>query len=199
LTFRSYEYIFQIIIPSEENVATIEQICSILMEPTDRGMRAVGRALVLLYSKAHRGEHKNPMGVSMAEYYLKYGYLTQKHLDFWRKPLQNGIPHILQHKNELMIFAEFKERRKALNAPRPKQPDIKLLNQQRDLLENALDVKEAPETELFMAALLGLRKFERQHGLTPATIEGILEQDNVVAFNLDHQDNSEYNKHSNGA
>lgn len=187
-------------------MATIEQIEQILMEPTDRGMRAVGRALVLLYSKAHRGEHKNPMGVSMATFYLNHGYLTQKHLDFWRKPLRDGTPHILIHKHELLIFAEFKERRKALNAPRPEQPDIKLLNRQRDLLETVQDVKRAPEPEILMAALLELRRYERQHGLTPATIEGISEQDSHIAFSLDNMDPKEaerkakeYRNQSNGA
>lgn len=187
-------------------MATVEQIEQILMEPTERGMRAVGRALVLLYSKTHGGQHKNPMGVSMAVFYLNHGYLTEKHIAFWRRPLQDGTPHILLHKQELMILAEFKERRKALNAPRPIPPDIKLLNQQRDLLETVQDVARAPEKDMLLAALLELRKFEQQHGLTPAMIAGILEQDQQVADVLASDDRKtieqkakDYKSQSNGA
>lgn len=183
-------------------MVTIEQIEQIIMEPTERGMRAVGRALVLLYSKSHGGQHKHPLGVSMAAYYLNYGKLTDKHVDFWRKPLQDGTPHILLHKQELMILAEFKERRKALNAPRQPQPDVKILNQQRDLLEVVQDVKKEPEKEVCVAALLELRKFERQHGLTPAVIVGIVEEDQQVTSILERENKhqvKEYNTQSNGA
>jgi hypothetical protein len=72
------------------------------------------------------------------------------------------------------------------------------MNQRKDLLETVQDVKRAPEPEILMAALLELRKFERQHGLTPATIEGISEQDKQVLNILDKQA-KEYRNQSNGA
>lgn len=184
-------------------MATIEQIEQILMEPSERGMRAVGRALVLLYSRHHRGEHKNPMGVSMAAFYLNNGYLTQKHLDFWRRPLQDGTPHILLHKQELLILAELKERRKSIKdykAPPPQ--DVTLLNKQHDLVEVVQDVQNAPEKELLSAALLELRRFERQHGLTPATFQGMDEVEADVQTTLEktpQQLQKEYVQQSNGA
>lgn len=184
-------------------MATIEQIEEILMEPSERGMRAVGRALVLLYSRHHRGEHKNPMGVSMAAFFLNNGFLTQKHLDFWRRPLQDGTPHILLHKQELLILAELKERRKSIkNHKAPEQVDIKLLNGQKDLQEVVQDVIGAPEKELRMAALLELRRFERQHGLTPATFQGMDDEEAQVSATLEktpQQLQKEYQSQSNGA
>lgn len=190
-------------------MVTIEQIEQVLMEPSERGMRAVGRALVLLYSPMQRGQHSHPIGRSMAEFFLNHGRLTTKQLNYWRKPLHDGTPHILLHRQEILLFAQLKEQRKLHRVKQITTSDISLLNQRNDLMGMVQDVIGAPEREILAAALLALRKFERQHGLTPATIQGIAKEDEEINSRLDAEDPQhiknvekrakEYRDQSNGA
>ena len=74
---------------------------------------AVARALVFLYNRQTADEkvsedvkHRNGMGFtpadarmgcSMAEFYKKNNYMTQKQLDYWRKPNSKGVPRICKY------------------------------------------------------------------------------------------------------
>ena len=190
-------------------MVTAEDIMKALMEHSPRGRRAVGRALVLLYCKRLGGQHAHPLGVNMAEYFLSHGALTEKQLKYWRSPMKDTRPRICQHITELLLLAELKEKRKIQQINRAQKGSIKTLNRRNDLLEAVQDVMRASEPELTRAALLELRKFERQHGMTPATIQGIGELDADINFELDFKDPeyletierkaTDYRNQSNGA
>lgn len=86
---------------------------------------AVARALVVLYEHqtadeqvSHDTHHRNGMGfrpcdahigTSMAQFYLKNKFLTQKQLDYWRKPMRNGQMKIEIYANQLLKTVKGKQ------------------------------------------------------------------------------------------
>jgi hypothetical protein len=150
---------------------TRDQIIDALMDPTDRGIRAVGRALVLLYSKYHGGKHQNPMGISAAAYYLNNKNLTQKQLDFWRAPLRNGEPHICIHADELLELANIKQARKKQLLDDNDNLVHDILNKRDELLDLAQGMIKTNEPNTYRHALMELRAWEQKHNIKPTTLQ----------------------------
>lgn len=86
--------------------------------------KAVARALVVLNerqtadeqiqqdTKYQNGRGFTPadarMGTSMAQFYSRNGYLTEKQLAYWRKPNAKGVPRICKYANQLLEIAKEK-------------------------------------------------------------------------------------------
>jgi hypothetical protein len=106
----------------------LEQIEKVLLHPdTNKRMRAVGTALSRIlqnqtsdevssettrysngigFTGAHGG-----IGTSMAQFYLRNGFLTPKQVQYWTKPIgKKNRPRILIYKNQLLEFAKFKQK-----------------------------------------------------------------------------------------
>ena len=173
-------------------MVTIEDIEEALMDPTDRGTRAVGRALVLLYTERFGGKHSNPMGIACAQYFLNNKTLTDKQLTYWRRTLkENNKPHILLHSDELLEFARKKEaRRKHLFETR--NPLVQpLLNKRDELLELTLDLIRTSEPSMYESYVKELRAFELRHHMTPTTLAIPFELEDKIMLQL-HDDPTIY-------
>lgn len=86
--------------------------------------KAVGRALVALNERqtyfeqaAQATLYSNGVGfsgadarigMSMASFFLKFGYLSAKQIAFWRKPNKRGTPRIVKYAGQLLEVANSK-------------------------------------------------------------------------------------------
>ncbi len=52
------------------------------------------------------------MGTSMAKFFAARGYMTEKQLNYWKKPNVNGIPRICKYAGQLAEIAAEKAARK---------------------------------------------------------------------------------------
>lgn len=84
--------------------------------------KAIARALVVLNQRQtrseqiceHTSEHNGVgftpadarMGTSMANFYTKRGYLTEKQLAYWKKPNKNGVWRICKYAGQLLDVAK---------------------------------------------------------------------------------------------
>lgn len=84
--------------------------------------KAIARALVVLNQRQtrseqicestseHNGVGFTPadarMGTSMANFYEKRGYLTEKQLAYWKKPNKNGVWRICKYAGQLLNVAK---------------------------------------------------------------------------------------------
>ena len=100
---------------------TVESIRK-LLETNDI---AIARALLALTArqtadeqrsettKYHNGMGFRPaharMGTSMANFYKKYGRLSEKQVAYWRKPMKNGKPRIAIYAGQLLEVAREKQ------------------------------------------------------------------------------------------
>lgn len=98
-----------------------------LLETNDQ---AIGRALVVLnerqtlseqsaqYTINRNGEGFTPadayMGTSMAQFFQKRGYLTEKQLAYWKKPNAKGVMRISKYAGQLLEIAQTKAAAKAM-------------------------------------------------------------------------------------
>ena len=48
------------------------------------------------------------MGTSMAKFYARSGFLTEKQIAYWRKPNKNGVMRIAKYAGQLLEIAEAK-------------------------------------------------------------------------------------------
>lgn len=103
---------------------TKEYIQSLLMREDTVGMHAVGRALLAVNKRQTYDERRDEQtklhnlkgftpgdakrGTSMANFYSRRLYLTEKQVAFWRKPNVRGIPRISKYWRQLMEEAELK-------------------------------------------------------------------------------------------
>lgn len=87
-----------------------------------RNDKAIARALVVLNERQtrseqvceHTSEHNGVgftpadarMGTSMANFYTKRGYLTEKQLAYWKKPNKNGVWRICKYAGQLLDIAK---------------------------------------------------------------------------------------------
>lgn len=166
---------------------TMDDITNALMDQSDLGTKAIGRALVLLYSKGHGGTHLNPLGIAGAQYFLRNHTLTEKQVAFWRKPAKTGVPAILQHADELLQFAQAKEQRRFDKFNNQAPEFVGLLNERNDLLGITLDLIGSSPLDLMEEALLTLREFEKKHGMPHIPIESIpIEIDDKVMALIYH-------------
>jgi hypothetical protein len=103
---------------------THEAFKNLLMEDSERGMRAVGRALVALTElqtaderRANVSRHHNNKGFSSvdarigmdnADYFKRHGYLEDVQLKYWRKADKFGNVRICKYIEQLIIIAKNK-------------------------------------------------------------------------------------------
>lgn len=113
---------------------TKEEIWDILTRPDDpnvdrqsqRGMHAVGRALVAIESRQHLRHRMDQSrsgagftsydsikGGSMAQFYATHGYLTVKQYKWWLSPDSRGHPRICKYWPQLKIIADHKAKHRA--------------------------------------------------------------------------------------
>lgn len=87
----------------------------------NKNPKAIARALVVLNERQTTDEQISEatinqngrgftladarMGTSMANYYTKFGRLSEKQLDYWKKPNVNGIPRINKYAGQLLLIA----------------------------------------------------------------------------------------------
>lgn len=87
--------------------------------------KAIARALVALNerqtldeqvtedTKHHNGVGFTPadakMGTSMARFYLRTGYLTERQLAYWQKPNKRGVWRICKYAGQLLAIAREKQ------------------------------------------------------------------------------------------
>jgi hypothetical protein len=92
--------------------------------------KAIGRALVVLNERQTQTEQAvgvtlndngvgftsadARMGTSMAQFFEKRGYLTEKQLAYWKKPNVRGVPRICKYAGQLLEIAKEKARKAAL-------------------------------------------------------------------------------------
>lgn len=153
---------------------TRDQIVEALLDPTERGTRAVGRALVLLYIKAKGGRHANPMGVSAAAYYLNYQTLTTKQLEFWRAPLRSGEPHICLHADELLDLANIKQARRATLLEDHDALVQPILDKRDELLDLVRFLAKDNDPTIYRDALKELRVWEKRHQISISRLPDVL-------------------------
>ncbi len=117
--------------------------------------KAVARALVVLNERQTATERSAEstindngvgftpadarMGTSMAQFYTKFGRLSEKQLAYWRKPNVRGVPRICKYAGQLLEIAEQKARAAKMMEPKM-QPveDVGNLMEERMVLEEQL-------------------------------------------------------------
>lgn len=115
---------------------TKESIIELLRTNDD----AVGRALVALNEKQTDSEQTQERtivhnlqgfmvdhaerGTSMANYYKRNGFLTQKQLAFWRKETPSGRMRIAIYAAQLLKIAKEKKKKKADRLARAERMDL---------------------------------------------------------------------------
>lgn len=141
--------------------------------------RAVARALVVLNERQtatersaestinRNGEGFTPadarMGTSMAQFYTRFGRLSEKQLAYWRKPNAKGVPRICKYAGQLLEIAQAKAQ--AAKMMEPKQnayvgTDVGNLMEERMVLEEQLSayqegaMGDGPEQDYAMQALI---------------------------------------------
>ncbi len=152
---------------------TRDQVVAALMDPTERGTRAIGRALVLLYGKHHGGTHENPMGVSAAAYYLNHKTLTPRQLEFWRAPLRSGEPHICLHADELLEMANLKQSRKKQLIQDGDELVQGILDKRDELLDHAQSMTRSNEPSTYRDSLMELRSWEIKHQIPTTALPNV--------------------------
>lgn len=86
--------------------------------------KAIGRALVALNNRQTHLEQSAQatlldngigfsgadarIGTSMAQFFVKFGYLSAKQIAFWRKPNKRGTPRIVKYSGQLLEVANSK-------------------------------------------------------------------------------------------
>lgn len=87
--------------------------------------KAIIRALIVLNERQTRDEQASEdtkynngvgftpadakMGTSMAEFYARRGYLTDKQLAYWKKPNRKGVWRICKYAGQLLDIANAKQ------------------------------------------------------------------------------------------
>ena len=87
--------------------------------------KAIIRALIVLNERQTRDEQASEdtkynngvgftpadakMGTSMAEFYTRRGYLTDKQLAYWKKPNRKGVWRICKYAGQLLDIANAKQ------------------------------------------------------------------------------------------
>jgi hypothetical protein len=110
---------------------------SLLMEDSERGMKAVGHALVALMNlqtadekRARESRHHNKVGFSGVDarigmdnalFYEQYGFLEPIMLRYWRKPDKYGNVRICKYIEQLLTIA-----RKKAGIPEPQAVQLRL-------------------------------------------------------------------------
>ena len=93
-----------------------------LLENNDK---AIIRALIVLNERQTRDEQASEdtkynngvgftpadakMGTSMAEFYTRRGYLTDKQIEYWKKPDRKGVLRICKYAGQLLDAAKAKQ------------------------------------------------------------------------------------------
>jgi len=96
--------------------------------------RAVGRALIVLRNRQTADEQRSEttkhlngrgfrpcharMGTSMADFFERRGYLTEKQVNYWRSKMADGNSRIEIYTRQLLEEAAAKAAKKAAEAPR---------------------------------------------------------------------------------
>lgn len=110
-------------------IITREGLVQMLIEASpERRMRLIGRALVVLLERqtkeeqrAERVEVNNGIGftsvdgeagTSMAKFFQRNGYLSEKQVGVWMKQNKNGIPRIAKYHSQLNESAEQKQQQR---------------------------------------------------------------------------------------
>lgn len=107
---------------------TKDSIQALLVRKDNVGMHAVGRALVVLYNNQTHSEQRDQAtklhnntgftpsdarrGTSMAEWYMRTGFLTPKQLGYWQDPARTPCKRIriTKYWSQLLEAAEAKQR-----------------------------------------------------------------------------------------
>lgn len=179
-------------------MVTLDDIQKVLMDPSDIGTKAIGRALVLLFNSKNT-QYTDPIGLAMSRYYIQYNTLTAKQLSFWRTPEKDGTPKIFKYADDLLQIAIEKEKRRLSRYYNMSSDVIDLINKRNDLMDITLDLLDKSEPGLLHQALFALRKFERQHGMPPLASNIPLELDQVIQSELTQSMNPrKYLSQSNG-
>ena len=102
-------------------MATKEQIKTLLQT----NQKAVMRALIVLNERQTQDEQTSEatinrngrgftpadarMGTSMANFYKRNGYLSEKQIAYWLKPNAKGVERIVKYTNQLLEISKEKE------------------------------------------------------------------------------------------
>lgn len=104
---------------------TRKDIVDLLTREDELGMHAVGRALVALNKRQNTDEQISEItkyrnyrgfrpcdarvGTSMAKFYSRNGYLTEKQIAYWRRSQKNGVKRIAVYANQLLKVVKEKQ------------------------------------------------------------------------------------------
>lgn len=144
--------------------------------------KAIARALVVLnerqtateqvsqQTRILNGEGFTPsdarMGTSMANFYLRTGYLTPKQLAYWKKPNAKKVPRICKYAGQLLEIAKAKS---AAELKKTETPNDDLGNMMEELmvLEEAYasyqDSDDFPKLERMQEEIAHLKKAIFKH------------------------------------
>lgn len=102
-----------------------EYIQNLLMREDSVGMHAVGRALMAVNKRQTWEEQRDEQtklhnlkgftpgdakrGTSMANFYKRRGYLSEKQVKYWRKENVRGVPRISKYWRQLLEEATLKK------------------------------------------------------------------------------------------
>lgn len=81
------------------------------------------------------------MGTSMAQFYTRYGRLSEKQLAYWRKPNRRGVPRICKYAGQLLEIALEKAKRAKMMEPKQNAyagGDVGNLMEEKMVLEEQL-------------------------------------------------------------
>ena len=113
--------------------------------------KAIARALVVLNERQtaversaestinRNGEGFTPadarMGTSMAQFYSKRGYLTEKQLGYWKKPNAKGVWRICKYAGQLLEIANQKAAAAKMMEPKVPVDDVGNMSEELMVLE----------------------------------------------------------------
>jgi hypothetical protein len=120
--------------------------------------RAVARALVVLNERQTATERSAEstindngvgftpadarMGTSMAQFYTRFGRLSEKQLAYWRKPNVRGVPRICKYAGQLLEIAQQKAQAAKMMEPKVENAyvgsDVGNMMEERMVLEEQL-------------------------------------------------------------
>ena len=79
------------------------------------------------------------MGTSMAQFYAKRGYLTEKQLAYWKKPNVRGVWRICKYAGQLLEIAQAKAAAAKMMEPKAPVDDVGNMMEELMVLEEIKD------------------------------------------------------------
>jgi hypothetical protein len=109
------------------------------------------------------------MGTSMAQFYAKRGYLTEKQLAYWKKPNVRGVWRICKYAGQLLDIANQKAKAARMMEPKP-VGDVSNMSEELMVLEEMRDNFEGDDFGRYEAICEKIAFLQKEIGRAYAEI-----------------------------